>query len=533
MKLKLSAALVAGAFAGLAATSAQAGVLQASFKVFAAEVFGATAVTLQAPTAAYNLSRPLSGTPTNPNNFTVSFTLSSGAWVAAPDAQLRDVFGGNPVNGVFINFTNSGRTANYAFTVDNNITYPVNSTITFGTAGNEGSVNGVSTVLATPMNNACSPQQAQIDVSIRMTNASGIEFDTNDPGSDVVETLFASNVALRADGTASSAFTAPETSVVDVLIPSLGRNFTNPADITISTTRINIGSINLSDRGSFFDTNGADFYSLGNGFGAAAGQVNVSNLTLTIAGQLNAAGALGLFTDAACATAVAVGPTVTYNAARDLTTIVYAPTYADWGFAGATTPDAGRIYACYTVNGTQIIPTTQFSLTGTALNKTVGSNEIADPVCPSTLYNLRANGVQVDVRNWVHPAQAAASGWTSVVRVINPSDTQSITVQGQTIAADGTLGATGTIATLAPREARYFTSAQLGALLTTGTLPAASGDNARLRLTANGPSLRVQNYVFNPANGNFIEASSAQGDDGFVAPSAGAQRGDIPAQNNK
>jgi hypothetical protein len=533
MKLKLSAALVAGAFAGLAATSAQAGVLQASFKVFAAEVFGAAAVALQAPTAAYNLSRPLSGTPANPNNFTVEFRLSSGAWVTAPDAELRDVFGGNPIPGTLTGISADGRTATYAFTVDNNITYPVNSTITFGTSGNEGSVNGVSAVLATPMNDACNPQQAQIDVSIKLTNASGVEFDTNDPGSDTTETLFASNVALRANGTASSSFApTPERSVVDVLIPSLGRSFTNPADITNSTAVINIGSINLADRGSFFDIDGLAFHSFANGFGAVTGQVNASNLTLTIEGQLNATGTLGLFTDLACTTPVLGATTVSYNAPRNLTTIVYTPVAADLGFTGIT-PDSGRVYACYSVLGTLIIPTTQFSLTGAALNKVAGSNEIADPVCPSTLYNLRANGVQIDVRNWIHPAQAAASGWDSVLRLINPSDTQTITVTGQSIAADGTLGATGVIATLAPREARYFTSAQIGALLTTGALPAASGDNARLRLTANGPSLRAQNYVFNPANGNFIEASSAQGDDGFVDPTVNSQRGDIPAQNNK
>jgi hypothetical protein len=193
----------------------------------------------------------------------------------------------------------------------------------------------------------------------------------------------------------------------------------------------------------------------------------------------------------------------------------------------------GQIYVCYTVNGSQIIPTTQFNLTGTALNKTTGSGEIADPVCPGPLYNLRANGVQVDVRNWIHPAQATATGWTSVVRIINPSDTQTITVNGQTIDTNGNLGATGTIVTLPPRASKYFTSAQIGALLTSGTLPAADGNNARLRLTANGASLRVQNYVFNAANANFIEASSAQGDDGFTNPGAGTQKTDIPAQNNK
>jgi hypothetical protein len=517
-------------------------VLQASYKVFAAEVFGAAAVTLNAPVAAYNLSRPLSGTAVNPNIFTFSITLSSGAWVVAPDALLQDVGGvAPPIGGVFVNFTNGGRTANYSFTVNNGFTYPVNSTITIGGV-TIGTVNGVSAVLGQPMNNACSPAQSQVEVSVRMTNASGIEIDTNDPGSDITETLFASNVALRADGTASSSLTtlpaptpaANETSQVDVLIPSLGRFFTNTGDITgVSTTTINIGSINLSDRGQFFDTDGLAFYSLFNGFGAALGQVNASNLTVTISGQLNSTGTIALTTDPACTVATAGAQAVSYNVARDTTTIIYTPVAADFTFTPAATPTTGRVYACYTVTGVPIIPTTTFRLTGTALNKVGASNELADPVCPSTLYDLRSNGVQVDVRNWIHPAQAAATGWTSILRVINPSDTQTITVNGQTIDTNGVLGATGTIVTLPPRAAKYFSSADLGALLTTGVLPGADSNNARLRLTANGPSLRVQNYVLNGGNGNFFEASSSQGDDGFVAPAAGSTRADIPAQNNK
>ncbi len=543
MKLKLSAALVAGAFAGLAATSAQAGVLQASFKVFAAEIFGGASVTLTSPVASYNLSRPLSGTSLNPNNFTLTLALAGGTWVTAPNAQLCDTGCANPINGTLTGISTDGTTATYAFSVANGVTYPVNSTITFGNV-TSGTVNNLNTTLSAPMNNACSPQQAQTNVTITMTNASGVEFDTNDPGAIKTATYFASNVALRADGTSSSAFTAPETSLIDVFQPSFSKLFTNPTDITNSTARINIGSVNLADRGSFFDANGSNFYSLGTGgaapFGTGiVGLVDAANLTLTITGALENNGTnlgiLALFRNTACTTPITATPTISYNATRDTTTIVYPTTNAnaaDFGFSGAVGSTAGQMYVCYIVSGNSIIPPTQFTLTGTQLTKTTGSNEINDPVCNSPLYNLRANGVQVDVRNWIHPAQATATGWTSVVRIINPSDTQTITVNGQTIDSNGTLGATGTIVTLPPRAAKYFTSAQLAALLTTGTLPAADGNNARLRLTANGPSLRVQNYVFNAANANFIEASSAQGDNGYSVP-ASSQNIDLPTANNK
>jgi hypothetical protein len=75
--------------------------------------------------------------------------------------------------------------------------------------------------------------------------------------------------------------------------------------------------------------------------------------------------------------------------------------------------------------------------------------------------------------------------------------------------------------TLKPREVVYMQSAQIDAKLNAAATAAATsfgaddiGANARLRLTAATSSIRVQNYLYNPVNGNFIEGSSAQGDEG-------------------
>jgi hypothetical protein len=138
--------------------------------------------------------------------------------------------------------------------------------------------------------------------------------------------------------------------------------------------------------------------------------------------------------------------------------------------------------------------------------------------CKGPLFAL-ASGVKIDVRNY---ATAATSGWLSVIRVINPSETNTAVVYGQLIHADGKYGNWGQIATLAPRAVANLRSDQINPMLDkvpTTVTPGAPGpvDNGaskagdRLRITADGVgSLRVQNYLYNPASQNFIEASSSQ-----------------------
>jgi hypothetical protein len=94
------------------------------------------------------------------------------------------------------------------------------------------------------------------------------------------------------------------------------------------------------------------------------------------------------------------------------------------------------------------------------------------------------------------------------------------------IHSDGSYGGWGPLGTLAPRAVVNMTSSQIDGLLTNapvtnglgyvaGSTPAlASGTGDRLRITADGVSaLKVQNYLYNPASKNFIEASSTQGVD--------------------
>ncbi|MET3119118.1 hypothetical protein AAKU64_003357 [Undibacterium sp. GrIS 1.8] len=185
---------------------------------------------------------------------------------------------------------------------------------------------------------------------------------------------------------------------------------------------------------------------------------------------------------------------------------------------------AAPLFVVYTVPGTAVIPVSTFNATGT-LSKAPDSgttylNE-QDNSCTKPLASL-VGGVKVDVRNYATPT--TGGGWTSVIRLINPSEVNTATVYGQLIHADGSYGNWGALGTLAPRAVSNLTSTAINALLTTvptSVTPGAAGPVAntngagdRLRISADGVSaLKVQNYLYNPDSKNFIEASSAQGVD--------------------
>jgi hypothetical protein len=540
MKQKLIVALVASALGGMAATTAQAGVLQASYKVYAAEAINDDTVVLTAPVISYNLSRPLSGTVANPNNFTVTLTLNSGEWTAAPNAELRSPDNVLAIQGAAGVISADKKSVSYAFVVADGNTYPVNSTITFGAtplvgAAVPGTVNKLASQLGMPADH-CAPTERQVTASIKLTNASSVEFDSNDPNSDVSEPILASNVALRLSTVASSSYGtlgsagANETAQVDVLTGSLGTLFT-ASPLTAGTSIANLGAVLIQDRGTFFDNDGKYTYSAKAAtFGADAadaggdGFVAGKTLNLVVTGKYVTNGTVFLASDPACTAASALTgatATATINAARDTATFAHTITGADWAVmaapngTNAATKDTRAAYVCYDHNAaktTDVIPAAQFVATSGSLTKGALSLEGANNVCVGNLFNLTTNGVRVDVRNYIHAANTTAyNGWQSTLRLINTDENQTVDVMAQYINEDGTLIGSGKIATLAPRAAKYVGNDVVQAAL--GALPA-SANNSRLRITAAGSSLRVQNYIYDPVRGTYIEASSAQGDEG-------------------
>ena len=550
MKRKLLPALLASAFAGVAVT-ASAGTIQASYKNYAAEVFGDNTVNLTAPTINYALSTPLSGTAGNPNTFKISWTLDNGQWLAAPAVGavvLADPTANvlNNLNPDTVVLSADGKTLTASFTLNTGFLYTVGSQIVLGTGAGNATLTKIGSILGAPALNGCGSDTASINVTVGLTNAAGVPFDSSRPDATNTTPIAQSKTAIGVTATNSANYVpTPELGKIDVLIPSLGKLFTNgdgmpapTADVTgNSTVLLNIGAINVKDKVvGLYDLGGANAYSsVGPTFGTnpatSVGVVEANGLVVTVSGQFQIGvpgvsffGTLG----ANCAGAPvgtgvisADGKTGTVTlAAGDMATI-----------AGAAAAPVKTLYLCYGIPGTAQIPTSQFQVTGGQLSKFANSKEAANPVCAAPIYNLITNGVRVDVRNYVPGVAKVASGWYSVVRVINTDAVQSASPVVQALLANGTLGASTNLASIAsvdgksgalnPNEVRYYTSSAIDAALNavaTATAPsfgaADVGGNARLRISSPTSSIRVQNYVYNPANGNFIEASAAQGDDG-------------------
>jgi len=555
MKRTILSALLISAFASVA-TVANAGVIQASFKNYAAEVFGDNTVVLTAPTINYALALPLSGTDTNPNSFTISWTLGSGEWVVAPllSAIQLNTPDNNPVNRknpASITLSTDKKTITANFVLNEGVNYTTGSQIVLGTTGplNIAQITQVGTTLGAPAVNGCANEVASIPVTVRLANAAGIEFESNFSQAPLLNTIsiVQSSVALRMVTTSSSAYTpatARELGRVNVLIPSLGRAFTSGsgavipvADATVlATDRINIGRVAVTDRAALFDLDGTAVYSSRGPLFATnpateVGVVEASNLVVNLSGQfLVDPGTRFYGTVANDCTGTEIGTgVISANGQTATLTVSNAELQS---LAGALATDVVRpLNMCYRlpVGNTRSVPLSQFQVTGGSLNKAATSLEAANPVCPTPVYNLVANGVQVDVRNYLPQVVRAASGWYSVIRIINTDDAQTVSPVARALLADGTLGAFVVLdgvqsvdnksGPFRPREVRYYTSTVIDAALTAaanGALFGANdvGGNARLRITAPSSSMRIQNYNFNPATGNFFEASAAQGDDG-------------------
>jgi hypothetical protein len=336
-------------------------------------------------------------------------------------------------------------------------------------------------------------------------------------------------------------------------------NFTGTASIvapaidswTGTATVVNLGKVALSQPGTGYDSNLANQYLLTAGPGivalataaTATGSVEATKFDVLVSSTngLVTAGTLFLATDTSCGTAVVGSATAAFaaGATSATPTVPTAVLNATFGAAGIL-----PIYVCYSVVGiTTPIPNTSFTAKGTLVKSAAGANlNEQNNVCGGNLYSL-GGGVKIDVRMYMNSAFAAANGGlTSVIRLINNNETRAIDVWGQIIHADGTygpwgllskglnVGSTTALDKLAPRQAVNLLASQVDALLTSAPAHATAANNgsatpkatdlgSRLRITSNaGSTLRVQNYIYNPATKTFFEASSTQGVDFEGAP---------------
>ncbi len=298
-----------------------------------------------------------------------------------------------------------------------------------------------------------------------------------------------------------------------------------------------LGIARLAQTAVGLDSNLTNVYALnngGNGLTVAAnaaannGEVEIRSFDLQVSATNGFSVGGSLFAAVAgnnCATPIA-GSSVAITSANAAGPIVVPVTSAAAFGNSGTDP----VEICYTVTGTSTVPSSAFTVVGTLTKSAeTANNSFAEQnnVCNGTLYSL-GGGLKIDVRNYASSAEK--SGYQSVLRFINNSDVVTADVFAQVIHQDGRLGNWAKLTDLKPRASLNMTAAQIDARLAAGTAPdagaanngaAAAADQAatatstntapRLRITSNsGNSLRVQNYLFNAATGQILEASGSQ-----------------------
>jgi len=339
-----------------------------------------------------------------------------------------------------------------------------------------------------------------------------------------------------------------------------GQSFTSPTAPAANNTwksasLISLGTVLLRQNATGYDADLTNPYVLSKLEGRAAatapyttaangGHVEARSVKVVVSATEGfvVGGALRLTDASNCAAGgTAVDETVTAgNAAGPITVSWPATPGAIGDGAGAVInsgamsgTDTPPLYLCYvapTGGAAKQIPSSAFSAVATLVKSTNNAafDGEQDNACGGPLFGL-GGGIKIDVRNYA--TSRDATGWYSVVRLINPSETGTARVFGQIIEQDGKFGPYGQIATLAPRAVVNLTSAQIDAQLTRAPeAGAANGHNTvvdygsngatapRLRIVATGVNtLRVQNYMVNPATGAIAEFSSSQGVD-YEAP---------------
>ena len=336
---------------------------------------------------------------------------------------------------------------------------------------------------------------------------------------------------------------APATGVIS-LTPGGNLHFAsttgNAAGTAFQTADLAVlGKLNLKQNGSGYDTNLTNVYQISGTAGLSGvkatadgaantqvGDVEARDLKVTVTATQgfagNAAGTNLLFlsTSPVCAAAIAgasatVALTAAHTAAGTSIDLVVPNAVLNASLNAATGADP--IYVCNSVipANTTTIPSSVFTAVGRLVKATGAMNE-QDNICKGTYISL-GGGLKIDVRNYASSAET--SGYQSVLRFINPSDVRTADVWGQIIHQDGKLGGYGLLTTLAPRQVLNMTAAQIDAKLNTdptaavgAKAPAAAAAGApRLRITSTtGDTLRVQNYMFNSATGQILEASGDQ-----------------------
>ncbi|MFA9950863.1 hypothetical protein [Dentiradicibacter hellwigii] len=586
MNKTLASRLVVGALAAIAAGGVMAGQIQSSSTPIAREVITADDMNIVSPQIAYRFTGDVTATA-NHQVFQMQFTLSAGKWVAVPgdgafsitdgiSNVVQDQTAGAPGGGaqaayqiVGKGLTADGKTLWVTFDVaqgpNATIRQPL---ISVNTTKN--TINGVALTDVSAQRNEINNLKSVVgDIVADYEGTAGTNdnnfaakcIDNKEIKVDIKHFIGLANPAAMAvagtNGTPDehtraastnegTLFTFPTNIKINVepstgavrLSPGGSMQFqmARPGEAFVNPTLANMGKVTLVQNAVGSDANVTDKYLLSAGPGVLGqapatrndGPVEVESFKVKVyaSNGFVPGGRVFISEQVNCGTDLGGVDINAANAAGPVTPTV--PT----GSINTLFPVAGTgpAYICYRVPGAETIPASSFWARADLDKPTANPNLFEqDNVCNGQLFGM-GGGLKIDVRNYAPAAGVATSGWMSVIRLINNSDSSAADVYAQIIHQDGKIGKWGKIAQLPVRGVTNLTSPQLEAMLVNE--PEAADANAnngeaanlradenqtgapRLRITSNtAQSLRVQNYVVNNATGEMFEASNSQGVD--------------------
>lgn len=577
MNKTLVSRLVVGALAAMAAGGVMAGQIQSSSTPIAREVITADDQNIVSPQVAYRFFGDISAVAQE-QVFQVQFTLSGGQWVGLPGNEafaitdgtsgvVQDQTAGAPAAGIAASYqvvgkglANGNRTLWVTFAVTKSATATIRQPI-ISVNTTDNTINGVALTNVSAQRNEINQLYSVVGDIVKDYEGTAGANDSNfgakcvdnkeikvdvkhfnalaNPGAlAVADGNGTPDEHMRAGSTNTGTLFAFPTNVkVNVkqatggvrLSPAGSTQFQlkTPGEAFVSPVLANMGNITLAQNAQGHDANLTIKYMLNDPSAPPGvkgrttaivndGPLEVKHLVAKVYASdgFVPGGKIFLSSQVNCSDNGGETAITTTNAAGPISVSLQTASVNPFFGPAGTSP----VYVCYEVPGTTAIPSSNFWVRAQLDKADPGPNVYEqDNVCNGPLFGL-GGGLKIDVRNYAPAASVAGTGWMSVIRLINNSDSSPADVWAQIIHQDGRVGKWGKIAQLPVRAVANLTSKELEAKLTEA--PAAPGGDKtndgsaaavrdvevtaapRLRITSTtGKSLRVQNYVVNTIRG--------------------------------
>ena len=511
MSFKLKAVAAAALAIGTLSTATALTIVGNSPTTLASEVLTGASTTVSLNPIGFNstVQGVVSG-----NNYTLKLTLSAGVWAATAATVLAHY---DPSSGLSQNMTVVSGLGTNAITLAPTGAVVVGpalplsgmaiaaivapaalsstaSNTLFKFDGLQAVVTSADFLVAGVNDDGCGPLFKGISVKGQYLNNSGTEVDLP------VGTLNQSIIIIAQEGIKGGRV-AVIPPVIDVTSPSLNKLFVAGTGITTVSAPI-ASYLFFNNSGNQSDNAAvpAD-YVIGGALWTDAGQ----SIILNASNGFATGATFSVTNTGTCPGLPLAGVSAVITGNQAVLTVPATP--------GITSVANMLFTVCYNVTGAADIPAS--NITGYAkANRTNTGTTLPDfafgQSCLAAFSSLKLNGGMIKVRNY-SGASLVPFGWKQYTRIINSGATAT-PISGYFQYGDGTQSAAAVLVpTIAAGGNVTLSNIAIEALLPLDTTKTTT-TNARLVITSNNDSIRVQNYQVTPNTERWMESSGGQDD---------------------